>query len=74
MKSKVYGVGLGSSIFILLLIAALALVRPVYLRLDEALSDLENILTQKLEDETGLSLSYESLSPSLFVGVNFKNI
>ena len=74
MKSKVYGVGLGSSIFILLLIAALALVRPVYLRLDEALSDLENLLTQKLEDETGLSLSYESLSPSLFVGVNFKNI
>ncbi|WP_294429334.1 hypothetical protein [uncultured Treponema sp.] len=74
MKSKVYGVGLGSSIFILLLIASLALVRPVYLRLNEALSDLENTLIKKLEDETGLSLSYESLSPSVFVGVNFKNI
>ncbi|MBQ9205701.1 MAG: hypothetical protein IJ158_03185 [Treponema sp.] len=74
MKSKVFGVSLGSVIFILLLVAVLAVVRPVYLRISESLSKLENTLVQKLEDETGLSLSYDSLSPSIFIGVNFKNI
>ena len=74
MKSKIFGVSLGSAIFILLLIAVLALVRPVYLRIQESLSELENTLSKRLEDETGLSLSYDSLSPSIFIGANFKNI
>ena len=74
MKSKIFGVSLGSSIFILLLIAVLALVRPVYLRIDEALSEFESTLSERLETETGLAVSYQSLSPSIFIGVNFKNI
>ncbi|MBR1405191.1 MAG: hypothetical protein IJ558_13590 [Treponema sp.] len=74
MKSKIFGVSLGSSIFILLLIAVLALVRPVYLRIDEALSEFESTLSERLENETGLAVSYQSLSPSIFIGVNFKNI
>ena len=74
MKSKIFGVSLGSSIFILLLIAVLALVRPVYVRVYEKLGEFEAELSEKLENETGLSLSYRSLSPSIFVGLNLKNI
>ncbi len=74
MKSKVFGVSLGSVIFILSLIAALALVRPVYVRINETLTQFENELSQKLQDETGLAFSYTSLSPSILIGVNFKNI
>ena len=74
MKNKLFGVGLGSTIFIFLLIATLALVRPVYLRIEESLSSLEKNLTQMLEEKTGLSFSYQSLSPSVFIGVNVKNL
>lgn len=74
MKSRILGVSLGSSIFILLLVAVLALVRPVYLRIHKALSELEAGLYQRLERETGLSLSYQSMSPSVLVGVSFRNI
>ena len=74
MKSKVFGVGLGSTIFIFLLIATLALVRPVYLRIMDSLSQLEKNLTEELEEKTGLAFSYQSLSPSIFIGVNFRNI
>lgn len=74
MKSKVFGVSLGSFIFILFLVAAIALVRPVYLCVEAALTDLETSLTKKLEEETGLRLSYRSLSPSIFIGANLRNV
>mgnify|MGYP007069849652 CR=1 FL=1 len=74
MKSKVFGIGLGSIIFILLLITALVIVRPVYIRVNEALSELEGMISEKLKSETGLSFSYQSLSPSIFIGINIKNI
>ena len=74
MKSKVLGVGLGSTIFIFLAIAVLALIRPVYVRLYGELSRIEEIACKKLEDETGLSLSYKSLSPSILAGANMKKI
>ncbi len=72
MKSKVLGVGLGSTIFIFLAIAVLALIRPVYVRLYGELSRIEEIACKKLEEETGLSLSYKSLSPSILAGANMK--
>ena len=74
MKSKVLGVGLGSTIFIFLAIAVLALIRPVYVRLYGELSRIEEIACKKLEEETGLSLSYKSLSPSILAGANMKKI
>ena len=74
MKSKVLGVGLGSTIFIFLAIAVLALIRPVYVRLYGELSKIEKIACKKLEEETGLSLSYKSISPSVLAGANMKKI
>ena len=61
MSRKSVGVSLGSAIFIFLLIAVLALIRPTYLRIRDALSEFENQLSQKLQDETGLAFSYQSL-------------
>lgn len=74
MKSKFLGVGLGSTIFIFLAIAVLALIRPVYVRLYDELSKIEDIACRKLEEETGLSISYKSISPSILVGANIKKI
>ncbi len=74
MKSKVFGVSLGSVIFIFLLIIGLALVRPIYERMLSSLKEAEARLTEKLTEETGLAFSYDSLSPSVFIGVNIKNI
>lgn len=74
MKSRIFGVSLGSSVFILLLVAVLALVRPVYLRIDGALAEIEASLSRRLADETGLALSYQSLSPSIFFGLRFRNV
>ncbi|MBQ0051453.1 MAG: hypothetical protein KBT11_05250 [Treponema sp.] len=73
MKKGV-GVGLGSSIFILLVISVLALVRPVYLRLDAAVKNFEQSLSETLKEKTGLSISYKSLSPSIFVSASIKKI
>lgn len=74
MKSKVLGVGLGSAIFIFLSIAVLALVRPIYVRLYDEISKLEAEVCKNLEEKTGLSLSYKSLSPSVLAGANIKKI
>lgn len=74
MKSKVLGVGLGSTLFIFLAIAVLALVRPVYLRLYDEVSTLEMEVCSRLEKETGLTLSYKYLSPSVLAGISIKKI
>lgn len=74
MKSKFLGVGLGSSLFIFLLIAALALVRPVYERLYNEVSKIEAEVCGAIEEKTGLLISYKALSPSVLAGVNLKKI
>lgn len=74
MKSKVLGVGLGSTFFIFLAIAVLALVRPVYLRLYDEISKIETEICGNLEEKTGLLFSYKNLSPSVLAGINLKKI
>ncbi|MBQ4378165.1 MAG: hypothetical protein II821_03085 [Treponema sp.] len=74
MRSRIFGVSLGSVIFIFLLISVLALIRPVYQRISASLRDFESTLSEKLQKETGLAFSYDSLSPSIFIGVNIKNV
>lgn len=73
-KSKVFGVGLGSTLFIFLTIAVLAFVRPVYVRLYNGISKFEEAFCSELEKETGFSVSYRSLSPSLLLGIDIKKI
>ena len=74
MKSRSQSVGIGSTLFILMLVAAVAILRPMYIRMGEALSSLEKQLVEKAEDAIGLSFSYQSLSPSILSAINIKGI
>ncbi len=74
MKSKVFGVGIGSSVFILMIVTVLAVVRPIYVRMSDFARNIEKSFILKLEDETGLSVSYDSLSPALFSAIKLNRI
>lgn len=74
MKSHRQSVGIGSTLFILMLVAAVAILRPVYVRVGQALSSLEKELVEKAENTIGLSFSYQSLSPSILSAINIKGI
>ena len=74
MKSRAKSVGLGSTLFILMLVASFAVIRPMYIRVGNALSSLEKRLVEKAEDIIGLSFSYQSLSPSILSAISIKGI
>lgn len=74
MKSRLFGVSLGSTLFILMIVAVLASVRPVYVRVRQAVTEYENTLSEELREKTGLAFSYSSLSPSIFSYVSFRRI
>lgn len=74
MKRKFFGLGLGSALFMILTFLVLILVRPVYSGLIESASSVEKSLRSKIEETTGLSVTYDSLSPSIFAAANFKKI
>lgn len=74
MKSRTQSISIGSTLFILMLVMAVAVVRPLYIRTGEALSSLEKQLVQKAETLTGFSFSYQSLSPSILSAINIKGI
>lgn len=74
MKSRFLGVGIGSSIFILLIITVLAVIRPVYVRLFDIAQKTEATLMHRLEESTGLSVSYSSLSPAIFASIRINKI
>ena len=74
MKVQNLKSGIGSTIFILLIFAAFAVVRPVYERLRNFVrSSLENARVE-LEAKTGLTFSYSSLSPSILSVISVKGI
>lgn len=74
MESRNQRISIGSVIFILMLFAAVAVIRPVYIRVGNALSSLERQLVEKAESLTGFSFSYQSLSPSILSAIGIKGI
>lgn len=64
------------SIFIFLLILGLIFIfiQPLYMRVSNSLISLEKKYLQKFTELTSLTVSYESLSPSVFSGIRIKNI
>ena len=74
MKSRVLNISIGSSIFILLIISVLAVIRPAYERLNLFLSREEFKYAVLFKEKTGLRFSYKSLSPSIFSFVNIRGI
>lgn len=74
MKSRYLKTAL-SILFFLILIAFFAVVsRPIYKSITYALESYEVKYLNLLSDKTGLSLRYESLSPSILTGIRFKNV
>ena len=57
-----------------MLVVSVAVIRPMYIRVGEALSSLEKQLVEKAETLTGFTFSYQSLSPSILSAINIKGI
>ena len=74
MKSRILKTSIGSIIFLLLVIAVIALIFPTYKKINAAVSVGVFKITQKIEEKTGIEISYEALSPSILSGISFKNI
>lgn len=61
-------------IFLIILLASFACVRPIYRVLTENISHRAQAMRTMLEDTTGLTFSYASLSPSILTVFNIKGI
>jgi len=61
-------------IFLIILLASFACVRPIYKALTENISHRAQTMRKVLEDTTGLTVSYASLSPSILTVFNIKGI
>ena len=66
--------GLGSLIFILLFCASLSLVRPVLSKISGQIRKIEAEISLSLEEKTGLSVSYGSLSPSILSAIDIHDV
>ena len=66
--------GLYILIFLTILLASFACVRPIYRALTENISHRAQTVRTMLENRTGLTFSYASLSPSILTVFNIKGI
>lgn len=74
MKSRFLKTSIGSIIFLTLVIAVIALIQPIYKNIMNFMSGEESRIICLLNEKTGLSVSYESLSPSVLSGINVRGI
>ncbi|WP_147614069.1 translocation/assembly module TamB domain-containing protein [Treponema pectinovorum] len=74
MKTKILKTSLGSLIFLFLVIGVFALIRPVYIRMSDFLSFELQKKVKAINETIGISIAYESLSPSVLAGINIKGI
>lgn len=74
MKSKILKTSLGSIIFLLLVIVAIALIHPVYTKVNRFLSSEAYRIARRLEERTGIQFEYGSLSPSILSGISIRSI
>lgn len=74
MKSRLLRTGIGSIIFLLLVVAVFAVLQPIYKGVSAVLNQHEYELLDMLSDKTGLGISYTSLSPSILSGIRVKGI
>lgn len=74
MKYHYLKYGIGSIIFLLMIFAAFMLIRPVYLEINNRLQDLKDYAFSYIEEKTGFSIGYDSLSPSILSGIRISGI
>ena len=74
MKFKVPRPLAGSIIFLFIIAAVFAFLQPLYRVMNRILSEFGDEYLALLAEKTGLSVSYESLSPSILTGISIKGI
>lgn len=74
MKSSFLKYVLLTILFLILLSLAVLFVQPVYFKASNALESFANIVLKTAEDKLGVTISYESLSPSIFSQIEAENI
>lgn len=74
MKSKVLKTSIGILIFLLIAASFIAAMKPVYSKVDGAIRSCEKKIVLELEKNTGMKISYKSLSPSILSKICIKGI
>ena len=74
MKSKVLKTSIGIFIFLLIAASFVAAMKPVYTKVDKAIRSYEKKVVLELEKNTGMKISYKSLSPSILSKICIKGI
>jgi hypothetical protein len=74
MKSRILKTSTGSLIFLLLVVAVIALINPLYDSLNSLLTSKIHSITGEIREKTGISVTYDSLSPSVLSGISIKGI
>jgi len=74
MKIRFLRTGIVSTVFLLLIILAVAVLRPAYSSLTDYLENISEKYTDLLKEKTGLEVEYKSMSPSVFTGINLSDI
>ncbi len=74
MKNRVLSAALKSTAIVLMLLSAFAIAFPLMRFINGKLYELENYALTQLEEKTGLSISYDSLSPAILTGLHLKGI
>lgn len=74
MKSKVLKTSIGILIFLLIAASFVAAMKPVYSKVDGAIRSYEKKIVLELEKNTGMKISYKSLSPSILSKICIKGI
>ena len=74
MKSQFVKISIGSFLFIAMIFAILVFFQPLCQRFENRLIQYRDSLLQQMEDQTGLRVSYQSLSPSILSAFRIKGI
>lgn len=74
MRIKWIKVGTSSIIFLIMLIVAFILVKPIYTNTTKSLIKLRTSILLQVQEKTGLAIKYEKASPSLISGLKLSNI
>jgi hypothetical protein len=74
MNSRVLKTSIGILIFLLMLLSSVALMKPVYKKIDSAVRSAEKKIVGAVEEKSGFKISYKSLSPAILSKIYAKGI
>ena len=74
MKSRFVKSAIGVCVFLIILLLSLYVMAPIYRTIDSLMHQAESEFLSEFSEKTNLSISYDSLSPSILTGITVKNI